>query len=55
MSKDRIDLRVSAADLKRWRMAAALQGVSLSEWIRAACDAGAISKSAFDELRKAIP
>ena len=37
MNDERVELRVSAIDLRYWREAAEAADVSLSDWIRRAC------------------
>lgn len=38
---ERIEIRVTRLELAEWRHHAALQGVSLSEWIRGRCSSSA--------------
>lgn len=50
----RVELRVAAADVKRWRITAALDGRTLSSWIRRVCDSAAIDGESFERLHAAV-
>jgi predicted DNA binding CopG/RHH family protein len=47
---ERVELRVNASDLRRWRVTASIEGVQLSEWIRRCCNAVAVTQSAVDAV-----
>jgi hypothetical protein len=50
----RIDLLVSSRDLKRWRASAGISNMTLSEWIREACNAHALDADELQMLRDAV-
>ncbi len=45
---ERVELRVPADDLKRWRVTASAEGLQLSEWIRRRCNEGAVDQELID-------
>ncbi len=52
--QERIELRVSSASLKRWRATAAVENLTLSDWIRNRCDEVAVDQELIDEVEKKI-
>ena len=50
--EERLELRLTTAELIRFRATAALRGISVSEWIRATCSADAIDEKDVEMLRE---
>ena len=49
---ERIEIRVKADDLERWRATADAAGLTLSNWIRQRCNEVAASKEMIDLVDK---
>ncbi len=51
---ERLELRIPASVLARWRVTAALHGISLSEWIRRTCNQDAVDDGDVKLLRGSV-
>ena len=51
---ERVEFRVSTADLVRWRLSAGVEGVTLSEWIRRRCEESAVDQATFDLVKNEV-
>lgn len=51
---ERVEVRVPADDLKRWRVTASAEGLGLSEWIRRRCNEGAVDQEMIDLVNQKL-
>jgi hypothetical protein len=52
--QERIELRVPTSSLKRWRATAAVENLTLSDWIRQRCDEVAVDQELIDDVEKKL-
>lgn len=51
---ERVELRVPVEDLERWRATAAVENLSVSEWIRQRCNEVAVDQETIDLVKRKL-
>lgn len=52
--RERCEVRALMDEIRRWRLTAVLEGVSLSEWIRVHCNASAATQEAVEAIMQRV-